>query len=414
MVEVNGGEWGEASSDRLIRALLDISHLVGSVMRLDDILARIVSICGELMEMPTCSLYLLDERRRLVLRSSRGMDADAIGRVEFAPGEGIPGWVVQTGEPLSLPDASRDPRYRGAESNQSPYRAIVCAPLRIQTEIVGVLSVRSPAARSFSRRDLLVLETVCKMVAIVIEKARLYNDMIKAKELAAVAISLSGTAHYIKNILFTTQLAEANIDKAMNEGLPPESAHASWNAMKESSRQIGKLVASMLNYSREEPPVYTDVDLPELIRDVVARLQPLAGRSQVRFVLEFDPGVTVARLDRDEIRDVLLNLVTNGIDAIPSERGGQVWIRTARIENQNNFRIEVADNGTGISDEVRGRMFELFFTTKGEAGYGIGLSSTRKVVQEHGGTIEFDSTVGQGTCFRVFLPFRPAELLPGA
>ena len=102
-----------------------------------------------------------------------------------------------------------------------------------------------------------------------------------------------------------------------------------------------------------------------------------------------------------------MNLITNGIDAVPSGRGGGVWVRTYRMEGQNNFRIEVSDNGAGIPVGIRAKVFNLFFSTKGESGSGIGLASTRKVVERHGGTIEFDSTEGAGTRFDVFLPLTP-------
>jgi two-component system NtrC family sensor kinase len=407
--------WSDATSDRLIQALLDISNLVGSVMRLEDILDRIVAIASQLMGVPSCSIYLLNgHERTLVLSSSNGLEPELVGQARFAPGEGIPGWVFITGEVMALQDAVRDPRFRPIPGSamETAYHAYLCVPLRIQEEIVGVVTVRSTEARGFDRRDGLLMETVCKMVAIVIEKARMYHDMIRARELAAVAVSLSGTAHFIKNIMFTTQIAQATIDRVISEREEFELARNAWQSLKESNRQISKLVGNMLNYCREDKPVYEEADINALIRDLAASVQDAARSRNADLILELDARLPRVDLDVDAIRDALLNLVTNSLDALPAGRGGHVWIRTYRLPEQNNFRIEVADDGTGIADNIRDRIFNLFFTTKGEGGSGIGLASTRKIIERHNGTIDAASTPGSGSCFIIHLPLRavPAAL----
>jgi signal transduction histidine kinase len=374
-------------------------------MRLDDILDRIVAITADLMDMPVCSVYLVDADNRLVLRSTVGLEPDLAGRTTLAFGEGLPGWVVMTGEALALPDVSRDPRFKPLESElEKDFRSCLCAPLRIQEEVIGALSLRGTVARQPDQQRRLILQTVCKMVAIVIEKARMYQDMIAARELAAVAVSLSGTAHYIKNIMFTTQIAEATIDKALADGTPLKEVGASWQALKEANQEISKMVGNMLNYCRDERPNYSEVDLQQLTSTVLDSLAPLAARRNITVVREFDQEIPNVEIDRTAMHDALLNLVTNGMDAIPPGQPGTVWVRIQRLGGQKNLQIEIADNGTGIPDAVRDKIFNLFFTTKGQGGSGIGLSSTRKIIERHNGTIEFDSTPGEGTCFRIFLP----------
>lgn len=397
-----------ASTDRMIGALQEISNLVGSVMRLEDILNRIVRITADLMGMPACSIYLLNEKGALVLRSNVGFEPELVGNMAFAPGEGIPGWVATENRLLALPDAALDTRFKPMESvMERDYRSYLGAPLRIQEEVIGVLTVRGTSVMQFESRQCLVLETVCKMIAIVIEKGRMYQEMIQARELAAVAVSLSGTAHFIKNVMFTTQVAEATIDKAVHEKAPIEIIGTAWRAMKESNRQIAKMVGNMLNYCRDESPRYERVNVNGLIADIVERLRATADRHAVTIHAELDASLPEAYLDAHLVRDALLNLITNGIDAVPSGRGGGVWVRTYRMDGQNNFRIEVSDNGAGIPAGIRAKVFNLFFSTKGESGSGIGLASTRKVIERHGGTIEFDSTEGAGTRFDVFLPLTP-------
>ena len=105
--------------------------------------------------------------------------------------------------------------------------------------------------------------------------------------------------------------------------------------------------------------------------------------------------------------DAILNLVSNAIDACPTDHSGRVTVRTQQLPGRHQVLIEVIDNGHGISEENQPKIFHLFFSTKGQKGTGIGLASTRKVIEDHGGTIEFESTENQGTRFRIFLPTTP-------
>jgi signal transduction histidine kinase len=398
--------------ERLVTALLEISNLVGSVMRLEDILNRIAAITAELMDVPICSIYLLNKAGNLVMRSNVGFEPELVDAAFFPPGVGIPGWVAQHGQMVALADATTDPRFAPIGSvRERDTRAYLCAPLRIQEEIIGVLTARSFRVYTFTAEDRAVFQTVSKMIAIVVEKARMYHEKIEAQNLAAIAVSLSGIAHYIKNVMFTTQIAQHTLDRGMQDLNPPEPVRRAWEMLKDSNRKIQKLVADLLGYSREEVRALETVDLNGMIRGLVESLRDQAEKRRVRLVTELDPNLQQARLDGNAIDDVLLNLLTNALDAIPDGRGGTVTVRTFRIPDQNNLRIDVIDDGRGIPPEERHKIFNLFFTTKGQGGSGIGLAASRKIVEQHGGTIEFSSEENMGTRFTVYLPLHPSELV---
>lgn len=377
-------------------------------MRLEDILNRIVEITGDLLQMPVCSVFLLNQDDELVLSSNVGLEPELIGKARYRPGEGLPGWVIMTGEVLALPDVSRDPRFMPLDSDlEKEYPACLCAPLRIQEEVIGALSIRGPGTPLIDRQQGLLLETVSKMVAIVVEKGRLYHDMVQARELAAVALSLSGTAHYIKNIMFTTQIAEASIDRAIDKDRPIGDIVTFWRSLKDANREITKLVGNMLNYCRDEQPSYQEVDANALATRIADDIRAEAAERDVTLIVELDETIPPVQLNESAIHDALLNLLTNAVDAIPDEAPGHVWLRTNRLPDQNNFHLQVADDGIGIPESVGDRIFTLFFSTKGEEGTGIGLASTRKIIERHGGTIEYNSTEGEGTVFDVYLPLVP-------
>jgi len=399
-----------ARMHRVLEGLLEISNFVGSVMLLDDILDRIVKITGRMMSVPVCSIYLFDEQERLVLRSNLGFEPELIGNASFARREGLPGWVAATGDILALEDATRDPRYAPLPSVlERRCRAYLCAPLRIQEDIIGVMTARKHEDHFFTHDEIILFENICKQVAIVIEKARMYEQKIQAERLAAVAVSLSGVAHYIKNVLLTMQGGEYLVEQGLTlKNL--ERAGEGWDVLKRSSRRIRKLVENILNYCRQTEPNLREVHLNSMIRDMVRSLRDTARERGVRVQHALDDSIEAIWLDPEIFYDALLNLVVNAMEAIPEGREGRVQIKTTRLSGRNQVLIEVLDNGPGIPEELVGKMFNLFFTTKGKKGTGIGLASARKTVEAHGGTIELaPSTPEEGAHFLIYLPINPPE-----
>ncbi|MCE5228793.1 GAF domain-containing protein [bacterium] len=397
-----------------LEGLLEISNLVGSVMLLDDILDRIVQIASGLIGVPVCSIYLLDDQGRAVLRSTWGLESDLKGKVVFEPGQGIVGTVLQTRQTVALEDSTRDPRYRPLPSSLSHgYRAYICTPMLIRDELVGVMTARKSQVYAFNHDEIIFFETICKQVAILIEKARIYDDKIQAERLAAVAVSLSGVAHYIKNVLLTMQGGEYLVERGIEQGAL-DRIRDGWSVLKRANGKIRGLVENILNYCRQNEPNFRRVDLNAMILDMVQTIGDSARERKVELATSLDPQVGEVWVDSEQIYDGLLNLVTNAIDAIPDGRGGRVRILTERLEGRHQVLIDVSDDGTGIPEDVREKIFNLFFSTKGRKGTGIGLAATRKIVQDHGGTIELTTVPGEGTTFSIYLPTNANDMTHAA
>ena len=397
---------------RTLEGLLQISNFVGSVMLIDDINDRIVRITSEMMRVPICSIYLLDENNRLLLRSNIGFEPELKGAAGFELDEGIPGWVASTGEILALSDALIDPRYAPLPSTlEQGCRAYLCAPLRIQEEIIGVMTARKLEVYHFTHDEIILFETICKQVAIVIEKARMYEQMIQAERLAAVAVSLSGVAHYIKNVLLTMQGGEYLVEQGI-EHADLVRAGEGWNVLKRANKRIRKLVENILNYCRQTEPNRRAVNLNGLIADMLRTLEDTAHERGVELKASLDEEIGEIRVDPEIFYDALLNLVVNGIEAVAEGQRGQVLVRTSHLEGRSQVLVEVMDTGPGIPEEIRDRIFNLFFTTKGKKGTGIGLAAARKTVEAHGGHLKLAPFAeGQGAHFMIYLPLNPVESL---
>ena len=157
-----------------------------------------------------------------------------------------------------------------------------------------------------------------------------------------------------------------------------------------------KIVSDLLDYARAREPVTSAVDVVDLIDEVQT---VLPAPPEVVVERHDAPATPTAQVDRDQLRQVLLNLVSNAYEAMPE--GGTVTITTEATAN--GLRISVADTGMGMDTETRRQLFEPFFTRKTK-GIGLGLSVTKRIVEAHRGVIAVQSELGEGTTFTVDLP----------
>lgn len=392
-------------------ALLEISNAVGSVMEIDEILATICDIGVRVMRTKTCSIYLLDEevkaesgRRELVLRATTGLRKELINKGRFLYGQGVPGWAAEHNEVAVVNDATNDPRYLQLDDSQKEYfLAYLCTPLRIQEEVIGVLSIRREHPTEWTDEEVAFAEIVAKQVAIVLEKVRLYRQKLAADRLAAIAISLSEVAHYIKNLLQGMSGGAYFIETGLKRG-DFEKTLTGWELLKRNQEKIAALVQNMLNYAREQRLELKAGDLNELLYGIARDIEETAFRRNVVLSVQLDDNVPEVLFDHDALHDAVLNLVGNAMDAIKLDRKGEVQITSRFDPARRVVRLGVSDNGAGIPPESRSKIFNLFFSTKGKQGTGIGLSVTKKLVEEHGGRIWFESEVGKGTTFFIELP----------
>ena len=161
----------------------------------------------------------------------------------------------------------------------------------------------------------------------------------------------------------------------------------------------------MLYYVKRREPQRSSTDPNVVVREVVDLMREMATEKGVELATELDEEVGSEELDRTTIYRAILNLVTNAIDACTeSETGNRVIVRTRSTPDE--IVISVEDNGIGMTEEVRSRLFTRFFSTKAGKGTGLGLPVVKKILEEHGGSVDFVSQPGRGTTFRLHLPKR--------
>jgi PAS domain S-box-containing protein len=251
---------------------------------------------------------------------------------------------------------------------------------------------------------------VIQMMTDVTEVYRLEEELRKteqekldAERLAAVGQTVAGLAHTIKNLLMGLEGGMYMVDSGMSRG-DGARIKTGWQMLQRNFEKTTTLVKDFLSFAKGRLPELSPTDPNALGRDIVNLYVDAARMQGVELVFEPGPAVQPAPLDPHGIETCLTNLLSNGIDAaaMRPEGGGKVVLRTR--EENGDLVFEVADNGGGMDWEVKGKVFTTFFTTKGGKGTGLGLLTTRKIVQEHGGRIDVESTSGEGATFRICLP----------
>lgn len=303
-------------------------------------------------------------------------------------------------------------------------RSVMVCPLRTPSRYLGYVYVEDRShPRAFGATDKEALEGFAAQVALALENAALVEDLrssyrdlararseaVRAESLRALGRLASEVAHDLNNLL-TAVLGEAQLllsDPRVRDG------YTSLRVIERAAQDGAECIRRIQDSTRVRGTAeFEEIEVGDLARSVLdltrVRCEATGPGGAVNVVLDITDR-PVVRGVASELREVLMNLVVNGIDAMPS--GGELRV-TVGLDGEQVV-VAVRDSGCGIPPAVLSRLFEPFFTTKGARGNGLGLSIAQSVVRRHGGEIDVESEVGHGTCVRVRLP-RGRSLRAGA
>ena len=232
------------------------------------------------------------------------------------------------------------------------------------------------------------------------ESVRRIEDEIEiSRRLSASGRLTRGVAHEVKNPINAIVLHLQLLQNKLQQDDPESRRHM--DIIGNEIRRLDRVVQILVDFTRPHDLHLEDTDLRKIFEEVVLLAGPDAGRHGVTLAREVPSEPLMVRIDPDLMKQAILNLVINGVQAMA--RGGTLTIVAYREDD--SIIGEVRDQGQGIPADVREKIFELYFTTKGDqGGSGIGLAQTYQIMQWHYGSVEFDSIVGEGTTFRLHLP----------
>jgi two-component system NtrC family sensor kinase len=325
-------------------------------------------------------------------------------------------------------DTSQDRHYKALKGWDAGSE--ICVAMKDGERVIGTIDVESISHNSFTHNDLLAIESLAGILASVVSSADQYqrlqelvrqlrateselkarmeaqqeaeHRLVQAAKLAAVGEMAAGIAHELNNPLTTvTGFSELVLDE-----MPEDSSHRKELEMVlREARRASDVVRRLLDFSRQGERTRSRADLNEIVEDVIALTRHLIFTKGVELSVNLMEDLPWVYVDRNQMKQVLLNLIHNALQAMSS--GGKLEIATlsCRRADREWVTMSVRDTGAGIAPENKDRIFEPFFTTKGNAGgTGLGLSVTYGIITDHGGNIEVESEPESGSLFTVWLP----------
>jgi two-component system NtrC family sensor kinase len=238
----------------------------------------------------------------------------------------------------------------------------------------------------------------------VTKSKRLQELLVVSGKMSAVGKLAAGIAHELNNPL--TVILGSVQSELMQSRSPSAQLPGILKDIEREATRCSHLVKELLSFARVRPIGKVLQSPAALLHQALTLVTAQAKMKQVRLIQRIEPKLPPIRIDSDQFSQIVLNLCSNAIDAMP--QGGVLTVSLDR--NQGMIELRVADTGEGIPPDLRSRIFDPFFTTKGLGkGTGLGLSLVDDIIKNHSGTIEIENAPGPGTTFAVRLPLSPAE-----
>ena len=396
------------------KTISDLSRAMVSILNIHELCREIIVTTTEAMRVKTATIFILNEEEACYkLYESIGVDEEGVDC--YPKEDSFFSWLERRNEITvreELERYSTDPDDRHAAKKLKEMCAELCIPLVAKRKMIGIINLGiKGSGEMYTHEDIELLATLANQATVALENARLYEDLSRAKvqmqradRLAALGTLTAGLAHEIRNPLvaiktFTQLLPERFDDSEFREHF--------LNVTAGEVDRIASLVTELLDFARPSQPKLNREDLNKVVEKMLLLVDTESHKKNVRVVRDFAGILPPVVLDREQIKQVLLNVLLNAVDATPED--GTITVSTRPVTKNGSLdyvQIVIRDTGKGIPEEDLDKVFTPFYTTKHE-GSGLGLAISHQIIQEHHGNIEIESQENQGTTFRINLPVNP-------
>lgn len=396
-----------------LEALNTTAQLASQSLDLREILDNVLGKALEITGMDAAWVYILDEKDNLLrIAAHRGISTDFVEEIDrLAIGEGIAGRVGSSGEPIIIEDISDDKRLTRKMVIERGFKGFISIPIKSSEKILGAINITSMKRHKPSVKEINLLKGVGNQVGMAVTNSSLYgrlkakidelrstqDQLIHSARLAAVGELAGHVAHEINNPLtgvlgYASLLMEVETDSGRMRQL---------KIIEEETLRAREIVRKLLDFARQVEPKREKVNINRAIKPILSLVSGHAMSSNIQVVGEYSEGLPDVFVDINQIEQVFLNIINNSMDAMP--KGGILAIKS--YLSGRYVAVSISDNGNGIQAGMLPRIFDPFFTTKEKvSGAGLGLSVSLGIIERHGGKIDVESLVGQGSKFTVSLP----------
>jgi len=385
--------------------VIEISRDLASTLDLDTLLYDIVNAAADITHAEAASILLYDDTaRQLYFQVATNIDEPTMRGLVIPLEKSIAGWIVTNRKSVRIEDAHNDERFFSEVEQSIGYstKSLLGIPLVTKNKVVGVLEVVNKKRGKFTDPDESMLTVLGAQAAVAIENARLFqqSDLIQefVHELRTPLASLS-TATYL---LLRPEMSREQRDQIVNN-IHNETLRL--NSLASSFLDLARLESGRVQFRKTR---FSAADLLYEVRDV---MMSKAQETNIQIKVDVPNDMPLMEADRDKIKQVLLNLLSNALKY--NRPNGSVIVTGSYTDTE--ISVVVQDTGMGIPDESIPHLFEKFYRVReheGKAtGTGLGLSICKQIIQGHNGRIEVKSKIGTGTSFGIHLP-RAQRTLP--
>jgi signal transduction histidine kinase len=398
------------------KTISDLSRAMVSILDIHELSREIITTTTQAMRVNKASIFIFDEEDGCYkLYDSIGLgDTDDIKR--YPKDNPLFKWVGERDEIVIREELER---YSSASTTLAVIETLkmmgseLCLPLVTKQKLIGIINLGMKGkGEMYTHEDLELLETMANQATVAIENARLYEDLIRAKvqmqradRLAALGTLTAGLAHEIRNPLVAiktfTQLLPTRFDDT-------EFRDHFLKVTAGEVDRIASLVTELLDFARPSQPKLNSEDLNQVVEKMALLVDTESHKKNIKILKDLYASLPFVTLDKEQIKQVLLNILLNAVDATPEN--GTISVSTRPLTKNgylDHVQVTIADTGKGIPEEDLEKVFTPFYTTK-HTGSGLGLSISHQIVQEHQGNIEVESKLNVGTTFRINLPVNPS------
>jgi signal transduction histidine kinase len=381
--------------------LVEVTTDLASRLDLESLLQHIVDAAKELTESEAASLLMYDSQsQQLYFEAATNELAAGVGRQTVPTESSLAGWVFTHEEPLVVDHALTDPRFFREVDVLTRFRtqSVLGVPLRTQDKTLGVIETINKRKGRFDEQDIRLLQALAAQAAIAIQNSRLFQQ---SDIVAVIAHELRTPLSALMAAAYLLQRPDLPKEQQQKLGESIYTEVKRLNEMTTDFLELARLESGRIRFTREP------VDLAGLVRECLEVIRPQAEADRLRLETEVDPALGPVYGDRNRLKQVVLNLLTNAIKY--NQKGGLV--RVSVSAEATEALLSVMDTGRGIPPESLPRVFERFYRVPDQeastAGTGLGLAIARRIVEANRGTIEVTSEVGKGSVFTVRLPLAP-------
>ncbi len=397
------------------KTISDLSKAMVSILNTDDLCKKIITTITKTMMVENASIYILNEEKGFYeLHESVSLTSGEIVS-SYQKDDPVFVWIERHNEIFireELERYSTDNEALAMAERMKQMKAETCIPLITKQKLIGAINLgMKDNNEMYNNEDLGMLTTLSNQAAVAIENAMLYEDLSKTKvqmqradRLASLGTLTAGLAHEIRNPLVAiktfTQLLPTRFDddEFRNHFLKVTAGEVD---------RISSLVSELLDFSRPSQPKLNKENLNQVLEKMLLLVDTELHKKSLQIIKNFNEFLPPVVLDKEQIKQVFLNILLNAVYAAPES--GTITVETRLIKrdgSQSFIQVIIKDTGQGISEENMDKIFTPFYTTKHE-GSGLGLAISNQIIQEHSGSIEVESKENQGTTFYINLPVNP-------